>query len=66
MRCDCCNERLTSTEAVLKHKIHGMYLNTCIKCLNETNIPYKGFVEEADDDLEFEYNIYPELMEDDE
>lgn len=66
MRCDCCNERLTSTEAVLKHKVLGMYLNTCIKCLNDTNIPYKGFVEEADDTLEFEYNTSVESIEDDE
>jgi uncharacterized metal-binding protein YceD (DUF177 family) len=55
MRCDCCNERLSNHEAVLKHKIHGTFLNTCLSCLADLNIPYnKMFTPDFDDDDGYE------------
>lgn len=60
MRCDCCNERLTSTEAVLKHKVYGMYLNTCISCLKEAKIPYIGNLNY--DECDLETDIFYEIV----
>ena len=55
MRCYCCNRVLSDYEATLRHAETGAFLDTCLKCLKDLNIPTKGredlktFVEEEDD-----------------
>jgi hypothetical protein len=48
MRCTCCDKRLSSYEATIKHGTTGAYLDTCLKCLDGLGIPVMGN-EETDD-----------------
>lgn len=54
MRCGCCDKRLSSYEATLKHLETGEYLDTCIKCLDGLGIPILGNEElsEPEDSVE--------------
>jgi hypothetical protein len=49
MRCECCNKRLSSYEAALKHAETGVYLDTCVKCLDGLGIPVMGNEDLADE-----------------
>lgn len=42
MRCDCCDKKLTDYECSIKSLYSGDYLNTCVKCLKDLGINYKG------------------------
>ena len=42
MRCTCCNRNLNDFESTLKHAETGAYLDICLKCLEDLNIPTQG------------------------
>lgn len=42
MRCSCCNRNLNDYESTLRHAETGAFLDTCLKCLEGTNIPTIG------------------------
>jgi len=42
MRCYCCNRVLSDYESTLRHAETGEFLDTCMKCLKDLNIPTKG------------------------
>ena len=39
MRCSCCNRNLSDYESTLRSANTGDYLDTCIKCLRDLDIP---------------------------
>lgn len=64
MRCECCDNKLTDYETSLKHRVTGLYLNTCRKCLKSIGIiPWTGnkalikkdIEEETLDELNFDF-----------
>jgi len=68
MRCLCCNRLLNDYESTVRHSDTGEFLDTCMRCLDGLNIPYKGRedlnpFEEDDIDLESYYE-YTEGLED--
>lgn len=69
MRCDCCNRRLNDYEATLKSKEFGVYMNTCVSCLQDLGIETVGRDELAPhttvEDVVSE-DLAPDNMNDDE
>lgn len=57
MRCTCCDKRLSSYEATIKHGVSGAYLDTCLKCLDGLGIPIMGNEEVEADASEFNGDI---------
>jgi hypothetical protein len=42
MRCDCCGRNLSDYESTLRHAETKVFLDTCLKCLEDLDIPVKG------------------------
>lgn len=42
MRCCCCDKNLSDWESTARHAETGLFLDTCKKCLEETDIPVFG------------------------
>lgn len=42
MRCSCCNKALSDYESTLKHAYRDEYIDTCLVCLEGSNIPFVG------------------------
>ena len=42
MRCQCCNRALNDYESTLRHAETNEFLDTCLKCLQDTGIPTMG------------------------
>jgi hypothetical protein len=53
MRCSCCDRNLNDYESTLRHAETHEFLDTCMKCLDGTNIPTIG----REDLSKFEYSI---------
>lgn len=61
MRCDCCNRNLSDYESTLKSLMTGEFLNTCMRCLQDTGIEFIGnsknsndLVDEDDEDFDWD------------
>lgn len=42
MRCSCCNKALSDYESTLRHAESKQFLDTCLNCLEDIDIPVKG------------------------
>ncbi len=42
MRCQCCNRNLSDYESTLKSVSTGDFLDTCLRCLEDTGIEFVG------------------------
>lgn len=54
MRCQCCNNPLSSAEAVAKFKLSGEYTDTCNKCLRTMDVEVIRGGAVAEEDLYIE------------
>lgn len=67
MRCYCCNNILTDYETSLRHAETLEYQDTCLKCLQDLNIPVFGNASIGDYQEEAEYlEYFPENNDDEE
>lgn len=59
MKCYCCNKTLSDYESTIKSVQSGEFLDTCLKCLEDLNITWKGrpdlspFSEPDDDEYDY-------------
>lgn len=57
MRCQCCDKNLSDYESTARHTETGKFLDMCLKCLKEIEIPVQGRkdlspeYDEGDDDF---------------
>lgn len=66
MKCSCCDRFLNDFESTLKHAEYEHYLDTCMSCLEDLNIPYLGRDDLNPFDVSGDEDWYEEPPEDEE